>query len=460
MPRFTRVLAAIAAIALIGGVATTATAASPEPTQYGTAAASDCLGLILDAGPRLKAKAGFRTECVGLIKLNGKWGVCIDYGLRGPNGKWGSGPISSINDKRTRERVTWLGNQLDDSLTQTRAFEIASAIKRVVSADFRHDWPSYARQPKVSPAMASRSDRWVEDSKAAGDVKTTAVLVTKPKPGGTGVIVVTTKGAGRPISRAEVKWSTAGIKVTSAAKETRSDGTAALRFTWEGSKALTAKAVVKSAASAKAVFSTPNSGKNQHLVAGGYTVKSTALVRFDSILGAEVTQDCSTNCEGKPPVTLTAEAAAKAATWQALVGGVVKKTLTLPAGKKASALVPGVRDGDRIAFRYRIGKGEWRTSKTTFTVVCPPWPTVTVVKTCVCKGTGTVTYTITKAPGNRPNVARFTVNGDVKTVDLVDTLTFTAPLAPGTSISLGFSAYDKPGGTELATGVLDSFTQN
>lgn len=463
MPRFTRIAACFAAIALVGGVAASATAATPEPTQYGTAAASECRGHILNAGPKLRSKAGFRTECIGLIQLGRNWGICIDYGLQGPDGKWGNGPIRSIQDSDVRARVSWLANAYTDDAERSprQAAALKGAIGRLLSADFRYDWAhSYVGQYRAKdPAVPGRSDEMLAASKAAGDVKATAVLTVKPKPGGVGVVEITAKGAGRAIAGAKVTWSLAGAQTVKASDQTRADGTASIRFTWDGAKAFTVNAAVTSPASDKAVFSTPNSRRKQHLVRGGYSVRTTAQVRYDALLGATVEQNCDTTCDGKPPVTLTAEAGAQATTWQALIGGKVVASLNVAAGRSGTKTFTGM-DGDRIALRYRIGKGKWRAAKTTFTVVCPPWPAITVVKTCVCKGAGTVTYEITKPAGIRAYVARFTVNGQTETSDLAGTKTFTAPLTAGTTVELSFSAYDKPGGTELAAGVLDGFTQS
>lgn len=93
----------------------------------------------------------------------------------------------------------------------------------------------------------------------------------------------------------------------------------------------------------------------------------------------------------------------------------------------------------------------------TFTVVCPPWPAVIVTKTCACKGTGTVTYTVTKPVGIRVYTAQLVVDGVTQPLPLGKATT--VPLKAGTSVQVDFTARDKTGKT-LASGVLDGFTQH
>lgn len=433
MPRFTKIAALVAATITLGGVAP-AHAATPTPHGPGAAAVEQCHGYLLDAGPRLKKVAGFRTEFIGTIRNGGQCGICPDYGLQGPDGRWTSGSYSWIKDREVRERVAWLANAYwaDAAKSDRQAAALKVAINRLLSPDFRADWPGYAKQLRAKDAgVAPRADEMLTASKAVGTVKMTAVVTSKPKPGGVGVVEVKATGNGRPLAGQPVRWTVANARTVSSSTTTRADGTATLKVAWDGATALQVSAEVTSPEWRKAVYSTPSSGRRQHLLRGSYAVKSAARVRYDAALGVTVTQDCSGTCDGKPPVTFEAEAGATATTWQALVGGKVVKTLAVPAGKKASATFTGA-DGDVVTLRYRTGKGAWRTAKT-FTVVCPPWPDFKVA--CACDGTFAVVF-------DQPSAKHYyTATVGSSTVSLPSKAPVTTPLKTGAAAAITVTAY-------------------
>jgi hypothetical protein len=450
-----KLAAVILASALTLGVAATASAAPTVTTGPGAAAVEQCHGYLVDAGPKtkLRQKAGFRTEFLGTIKLAGQCGVCIDYGLQGPDGRWGTGSVAPIKDRAVRERVAWLANAYwaDASTSDRQAAALKVAINRLTSADFRADWAGYAKQLKGrDPGVAPRSDEMLQASLAAGPVKVTATVAAKPKPGGTGVVEVKALGNGRPLAGQPIRWTVTGARTVSSSATTRSDGTASMRLAWDGAKALQVSADVTSPEWRKAIYSTPTTGKRQHLVRGSISVMSTARVGYDATLGATITQDCSTTCDGRPPVTLAAEAGATDTQWRLndlADHGKQLATLDVKAGTKGSKTFTGA-DGQKLQpyYRVRVGKGwsAWRAAGKPFNVVCPPWPAISL--DCACSGV--LTVTLTPPAGKR----FYSASVGSKTGPINGRTTLTAPLKTGESAAITVTAYSdakrtKPIGT-------------
>lgn len=468
MPKFTRTCAAIGALALVGGVSTAAAAATPEPT-YRIAAVQH--GYNLKPGPILAKKYGFNSEPVGTIQLNGQVGICYDYGKQSPDGRWATGSIADVPNAATRVQMQFLVNKYWAGALRSdlQAAALKGAVNRLRSAEFRSDWKaSYVGQlKKRNPAVVPLSDRMLSEAKSAGPVSVKVAFVSKPTPGVAGLAVAAAKGNGRSFAGQAVTWSVANAAVTSSAKSAAADGTARLRFVPTGAGAVKVTATLVSPEWRIAGYSIPSSGRKQHLIRGAErnTVRTVAAASYDSRFGTTVTQDCSTTCDGKPPITFTAKAGANALKWEAVVGKTVVGKLSVAAGKTAKATFTG-RDGQHITFRYAVkvaGKWSgWRTSPSAFDVVCPAWPVVTMTKACACKGPAKVTYTFASPGDKRFRVVTLTIDGtpQAKTLTGKQSVTLSGPIKPGSVVVAEFVAYaDAAHTTNLSSGVLDGFTQ-
>jgi hypothetical protein len=459
MPRFRLIaVSALAALTLGTGTAV-AVAAQPErPVTAQTYAVSSAnQGVTVDAGPILRKKYGFRTEWLGTLTVDGHQGICVDYGKRSPDGTWSTGNVPGVSG-RTDQRMAWLVNAYWSQAMSSDKYAAAlkSATNRLASAEFRSDWSkSYVKQLK-GKGIVELADDMLAKSNAAGNVAVVGQFADKPLPGGSGTYVVTAKGAGQALAGQRVRFTAKGATVGKTAT-TNSAGKASVRFTRTSVGAVTLRAAVDSPDWRKVYVSSASSG-HQHLIRGGYTVSTSVGGSYDSTFGLTVNQSCDTVCNGRPPVTFTAKASGAPVKWQALAGGKVVKTLTLKAGGSGTAKFTG-SDGQRVTFRYSVKTGAnwsgYRVART-FDVVCPPWPAITVTKTCPCKGTPVVTYRFTGT--GRYDVV--TLNGKTAALNPGQKVTLTATAPKGATVTAGFDAYSDAGRTKrVGGGVLDSWMQ-
>jgi len=436
MPRFTRILLSAAlAVTVSGGVvATQADAVTPRTSTLQAASKEKQLGYWLDAGPRLKAKYGHSKRFFGPIYNKGILGDCIDYGKADPNGDWSTGAFGYVKGDKLRAQISLIESKYwTAGLTSSRyAAARNSTVNRLKDPkDFEYDWDHkyVAEFTRIDKGVIALSDRMLAEAKAyAGPVKVVAAFTTAPaKKGATGVVQVKVTANGRPYPGQAIRWTVTGGKVTAAGKTTSKNGTAVLKLTQTGNAPVTVTPVVVTPDWRRAKFSTPTSGRKQHLVRGVGPVTTRATV---SHYTATVAQDCGDGCDGRPPMTLTATAGTKAVQWRVISGTKVIGTLSLKAGKTGTAKFTGT-DGQHLLIQYRVKGGKWRTAQI-FDVICPAWPKVVIG--CACDGALTVTLTPT---GSR----YYTASVGTKTVDLAGPTTVKTVLKAGSAATISVTAY-------------------
>lgn len=264
--------ASLGCLAVAGAILVPGPAQAAEaPIQ---AAACRELGYQLDAGPKLKAAAGFRTEWIGNLCVDGRAGICDDYGLSAPDGQWIDKPAKRRpGSDRATQVEQYIANAHPTAMTDSKTTSAAykSAINRAVSKGFRSDWES-TYKPKfrsLDPQVIKLADAWLADAERnAGPVKVTGGLTSKPLPGGKGRISITATGNGKALTGAQVSWKVSGGKVLTFSKTTTAKGQAVLDFT-RGSGPVSFAAVVTSPEWRTSMWSRPTSGKKQHLIRGG-----------------------------------------------------------------------------------------------------------------------------------------------------------------------------------------------
>lgn len=439
-------------------------AEKPAPVEQGYRTQARGLGITLKAGPILLKKYGFKDEHLGLLSVNGEYGICYDYGEKSPDGRWTSGPVGDVKPGKARDRMQWTANA--HWVEAQKSDKAAAAYKITInwfrSAEFRSDWAkSYAPQLKAQgkASWVAMADQWIEDAETFAGPAKVALDYSRPLPGGKGTAVVKVTQNGKPLSGAAVKWSIAGAAATSAGKTSRKDGTASATFVrGAGPVSIQVSAVVPEWR--EAGYTIPSRSSVQHLIRGGFSATVKASASFDSLLGVKAAANCEPFCDGTSTVTMESKASSSPTRVQAISGGKVLATLELAAGKAGKKSFTG-RDGQSIGMRYSVrvnGKwSSWRTVKG-ITVVCPAWPKVTVTKVCACDGPGSASYTLTAPGGSRfylvdVNGKRAKLSGKAST-----TISLTVP--KGTDVSATFTAYADAGHTKkLASGVLDAWTQ-
>lgn len=446
--------AALGAALVLAGAAVPANASgSPEPqTMTAAAAASEAKrGIMLKAGPILRNKYGFKTEWLGPIETGGRLGDCYQYGRLGPDGNdWRIGQIADVKDPGKRAQVQWLANKYWDAGLKSATISAArkATVNRVLSDEFRRDWKSsYVNQLNGTPVVAL-SDRMLAEAKRnAGPVALKVTFDSKPTPGVTGSATAAATGNGKSYAGQELAWTVTNAKVASASKRTNDSGKGSVRFVPDGVGKVRVTAVLTSPEWRRARYSIPSTDRRQHLVrsADKNTIEMKALAEYDTKFGATVTQECGSECKGRPPVTFAAEAGLNPVQWQAVVNGKAVATLNLTAKSAGSKTFTGT-DGTTVTLRYRVKvAGQWsgwRTSQT-FDVVCPAWPGIEPVMACECDGNVTGGYKFTGPGGKWYIVVRVTRGATVeeKSITGTETATLTGPIASGDHVFAEFTAY-------------------
>jgi hypothetical protein len=455
---FTRgAIALVAGAAMFGSTAAASPAqAALAPVEQGYQAQARGLGVTLKAGPILLKKYGFKDEHLGLLSVDGKWGICYDYGKKSPDGDWKSGPIADMKPGRDRDRMQWTANArwAEAQKSDKAAMAYKSTINRIRSAEFRSDWAkSYVPQLKAQGKAdwVALSDRWLaESAKYAGQPKLT-IDRNAPAPGGKGVVVVKLTVNGHPYPGMPVKWTSSGVAVTTVGKLTRKDGTASLAFVRSGGP-LSVEAVPTVPEWREAGYTVPSKASIQHLIRGGFSTTLKASTKFDSLAGVSVSQKCDSTCDGKPPVTISAKSNGSPIRWQAVMGGKVMRTLEVASGSGVAKPFTGV-DGQDVVLRYSVKVGgKWSAYRyaKTYRVVCPAAPKLTIHAVCDCEGKGLATFTV-QAPGG-PRSYEVTVAGATKRIGRTASADFQVPVKELARTEVSWSAFDgskRIGGGEL-----------
>lgn len=457
----------------IGTLAATLTALTCTPMLTAHAAPTAAQhGYRLTPGPILAHKYHFSSEYLGTIETGGLLGLCIDYGKKSPDGHWTEGDLTLISDPTTRTRVQYLTNRYFDGAlhSNTTAAALKSAVNRLRSSEFQSDWDhSYVTQLHAHhPEVITLTDRMIsEATRTAGPVTLTETFLTKPTPGHPGTAQATATTNHHPATGQTITWSATNATTTTTTTRTSSTGTARVTFTPTGGGPVTLTATLTTPEWRVAAYSVPSSNTRQHLIRAAVhnTATLTAHATYDTKYKTTITQHCATECTGHPPITFTATAGATAVRWRATVGTKTVGTLNLKAHTTRADTFTGT-DGQTITFAYQVrtthGWSPWRTTQT-FTVVCPAWPTVTAVKHCVCRATGSIAYTFTAPASSRFYTVTLTVNGvtQIAAITSLQTIALGSPLTHGDAVTAAFAAYTDAARTQqISAADLDSFTQN
>lgn len=165
---------------------------------------------------------------------------------------------------------------------------------------------------------------------------------------------------------------------------------------------------------------------------------------------ASIVATCGTNCHGQAPVTVTKKNECGGAPQRLFtyVNGRVKFTVDVAACATAKRTFTG-DDNDRVIAKVcyldHVG-GTCQTAQVTvgtYTVVCPPWPKVTITTVCDCdKASSRVTFT--GPAGTRGYKGTVNVNGHTQTVTVANNGSATVDLGTittRTTIRTSFTAY-------------------
>ncbi len=427
-------------------------------------------GYLFKAGPKAAAR-GATDEWIGSQILNGKQGICPDYGKATPDGKFkpGDSPASFIRDPALRSAVTRMVNDnweyAKDSNRGMAA--LVSAVNRKLSSDYRYDWAkSYAAQMRAKdPAALDLSNRILNSTGNAGKLTAKGQFLSRPGAGEMGTYRVTTQPG------AAVLWGFQGAEITRTGAPFKADnrGVAEVGFLRSTTGAVRITATVTVPNASALIWSQPTPG-HQHLlrVALHATAKAQVSGRYDSTPAATVESKCDEHCEGKPQVTATAVASRADRQFEAFTGARKVAEVNVPAGQAVSLVIGQgkVTDGEKAVIRYRARAGYgwtgWRTIRTII-VVCPPWPDVTLVKHCACKVGADVVYRFVIPPSARFYRVALTEGGRTQVKDLRggQQTELSSQLSKGERVVASWTAYaDSKRQHRVGSGVSDDFTQN
>jgi hypothetical protein len=95
---------------------------------------------------------------------------------------------------------------------------------------------------------------------------------------------------------------------------------------------------------------------------------------FDSRQSSGVVQNCTVNCAGQPPITVTGTGAAVLTRYTVTVNGITKMTFDAAANTRVSrTFVGNHNDQIMVTYQIKVGTG-WSASRvsSSFVVDCPP----------------------------------------------------------------------------------------
>lgn len=436
-------MALVTAFALLFGLtAVPAAAASNDdattPLAIRPMAATQFVGYTAPGGPILRKKYRFSTERLGVIGNGSGRGICINYGLASPDGVWREGAMPGVTSAQ-RATASYIANKLrPEKTTSDHVAAVAKvSINLILSAEFRYDYgvtykPWLNRYyPAVVPAVNAIM---AEAARYAGPIAATPAFVTKPSAGGLGTATVRVTAKGLPYAAARVTPTIVGGVIT---KVTAKAGVWTISYKRTGVSGVRISGTVSTPNWQTVGFSTPSNTRKQHLVRSALKYQNVVsfTMAFDSKQSSGVVQNCTVNCAGQPPITVTGTGAAVLTRYTVTVNGITKMTFDAAANTRVSRTFVG-NHNDKIVVSYQIKVGTgWSASRvsSSFVVDCPPVMAIPFNGMGACNTSAKVTFG--PAINTTGAIQKVTI-GDLpeKVVQVGDTL-------PATTVSLtcGFS---------------------
>lgn len=408
MRRFVPLIGIVmATMGLLTPVAAQAAPVSPTAkltTDVDVARVTNAYGYRLAAGPRLRALTHARYEFMGSLMNGGRLGYCVDYALQlGADQPWRQVRVGTAQ----WNMIAYILNGWGNTHSPTQAAAVNDAINRTTgNRNYALDRPYYLAQlNRHDPRVVQLSNYYVSSARLyhgpyRASVQSTRVLVGQRGQAVISVVAATRRG----VPSAPVRLGYSGA-VGPASGRTAANGRLTVAFTRTSINPVTIGATATLVQSSALIISMPRRGF-QRLVAVS-TVPRVAVKAHTTwqlgptgpvVRGA----DCTSNCQGHPPVTMTFTNAQGTATTQyfPVRSGRVdsRYSVTLAGGRTGSLRF--IADNDEtVGWAYRVYYGgRWSAvvvaTNRLFVVDCPPLPALHIVDDCPCAGGGATTFSI------------------------------------------------------------------